>query len=272
MGFSAGNVRDSVDLMVGRKTVHPEFPQAGFPGRKVATTTLASRDGMSEGDVIVRDQGQNTMNPYGIAGQQGPAINIGRAARAIRGVDPPPIVQIERRVDPQAPITGLAKLMGAAAAPVHNAQEQIPGRTAPGIIKLNWFGFARSITPKDVAVPEALGRDGRGVARLAANQPGDGPRGRLNSYASDIGPGSLNEGDPPMRIPHVWNDGLNAAAGLRQYGFTQQNYSVFFPHVWLGRSGFPTRGIRSISGVRAPDGPTASRIRIPAIYVPSAVG
>lgn len=273
MPFSPGNVRDSPTIwdqariareaITGKTQVHRGVPQSGQPAHEVAYRNMSGPGILNDGDVVVRSQGKNTMNPYGIAGQQGPAINIARAASAMRGHQVPPIVAIDRRIDPQVqftPGTGI---------PVHNEQEQIPGRTAPGMIRLNFWRLPGRGKAKD---PEAIGRDGGGLSRLAANQPGDGPRGDPDSRLSDIGPGSLNEGPPPMRIPHVWNDGLNAAAGLRQYAFTQQNYTAYFKHTYLGRSGFPTRGIRSLSGVRQPVGPTASRIRIPAIYVPSAVG
>src|SRR5579859_7782731 len=258
--FSPGNVHDSAtvwdqarlarDVVTGKTQRHVGVPQSGQPVHEVAFRNMSGPAILNEGDVVVRDQGKNTMNPYGIAGQQGPAINIGRVAGAIRGREAPQIVAIDRRIDPQAPITGQL-----GSAPVHNEQEQIPGRTAPGMIRLNFFRLPGRSKAND---PEALGREGKGFSRMAANQPGDGPRGRANSYSSDIGPGSLNEGPVPLRIPHVWNDGLNAAAGIRQYAFTQQNYTAYFKHTWLGRSGFPTRGIRSLSGVRQTTGPTAS--------------
>jgi hypothetical protein len=277
MPFSPGNVHDSQTiydqaainkaLVVGRVWTHRGRPQSMQPAHTVAYRGVAGPDVLNEGQVVVRDQGKNTMNPYGIAGQQGPAINIERAAKAIRGREIPQIVTIDRRIDPQWN-GGTGQDMNGH--PVHNAQEQIPGRTAPGMILLNFFRLTGR--PKEANDPEAAGRNGKGDSSLAQNQPGDGPRGMANSYSSDIGPGSLNEGPPPLRIPHVWNDGLNAAAGIRQYGFTQQNYRAYFPHLYLGRSGFPTRGIRSLSGVRQITGPTASRVRIPAIFVPSAVG
>jgi hypothetical protein len=189
----------------------------------------------NEADIVVRDQGQNMMNPHGIPGSQGPAGNIARAAGAIRGRNVPDIVTIERRVDPQYG--------------VHAVQEEIPD-----------------------------GRDlgGGSIKRFPQSLPGQLYAGRQNFDRADadskLSQVFLDHERPPSRIPRLWKDGLDMGAGIAQHGFTQWAYTTFLPHIWLGRVPQPTRGIRAISGARTPTGPTASRARIPAIYVPSVVG
>lgn len=265
----------------GRVIVHPERGQAMFPGRTTSTFDASGGQGLlNDTQVVNRDQGQNQMNPYGIPGSQGPSINIARAARAIRarlrGDAPIPVVTIDRLVDPQANITGAApdltgKTRGKIQldrAPVHNEQEQIPGRTAPGMIRLNQWKLPNR---QGIDDPESIARTGGGLSRLAGGQA-EGV-GMVDSHSTEIGPGSINESPAPTRIPRVWNDGLAAAAGIRQYAFQQQNYRIFIPHIYFAqRHPVPTRGVRAVSGVRQQDGPTASRIRIPAVFVPSAVG
>lgn len=251
----------------GRVNVQPERGQAGFAGRPVPTFNAGGN--LNDAVVVDRDQGQNQMNPYGIPGSQGPSINLARAARAIRGRlrgdAPIPVVTIDRRVDPQAPLTSSA-LVSSRSRAIHNAQEQIPGRPVYGIgVKLNYFDLPNR---RGIQDPEALGREGEGRSRMAGGQTtGVGMQNTTRSSAD------IDESPAPTRIPHVWNDGLNAAAGLDQYAFTQQNYTLFLPHIYFAKTHpVPTRGIRAVSGVRQADGPTASRIRIPAVFVPSAVG
>ncbi len=241
--FSAGHIESAVMA-----------PQSGQAPRRLFGFVVDPHGyGMTDAEVAVRNQGEGMGNPYGIAGQQGPAINIPGAARAIRGREAPVIVSIERRIDPQYR--------------VHGRQEPIPGKqdNTADMTRLNTFSLPGR---EKVGDPESLTRAG-GPSRLAGGQA-EGV-GMANTLGSDIGPGSLNESPAPTRIPRLWNDGLNAAAGLNQYGFTQQNYRAFLKHPWLGRVPFPTRGIRAVSGVRAQMS-TASTVRIPAIFVPSAVG
>lgn len=241
MPFSAGRVVASTAR--GQLTLGINAnPVSGFPAHRVATfrpnlEADAPSGGLNEAAILVRNQGEGMGNPYGIPGSQGPAINIAGAASAIRGRESPELVTIDRRIDPQ---------WG-----VHGVQEQIPTR----------------------------GMEGQRIKRYPQSLPGSRYAqgqtegvGEIDTTQSAIGPGSLYESPAPTRIPHVWKDGLDASAGLNQRGFTQQNYSLYIKHIPLGRSGFPTRGIRSLSGVRTETGPTASRIRIPAVFVPSAVG
>lgn len=247
MGFSAGKVTPAF-----------QAPQSGQPGRINQKTTIEGT--FSEIDVVNRGTlGQNTGNPYGIGGQQGPAINIGRVAGAIRGRETPQIVAIDRRIDPQYSNQGHG-------ASVHGRQQYIPGKQdgSADPIVLNVFEYAASMQG-DRKVPEYLTRHGD-PSRLAGGQQSG--VGMQNTDRSSL---ALNESPAPTRIPRLFNDGLNAAAGLMQYGFTQVNYRLFIKHPWIGRVGFPTRGIRGVSGVRSQLS-TASTVRIPAVYVPSSVG
>lgn len=83
-----------------------------------------------------------------------------------------------------------------------------------------------------------------------------------------IGYSPLDYGRAPQRIPRLWKDYTRYWDGVMQHGFSQQNYRVFLFHL---RPSMPTRGFRSVSGVLYNGGPTASRVRIPAVFVPSAV-
>jgi hypothetical protein len=227
----------------------------------VSTVDLSRKgSGLLDAKIVDRGTlGQNMGNPYGIAGQQGPAINIPAAARAIRGHEPPEIVAIDRRIDPQYVSYGIG-------ASVHGRQQYIPGKQdgSADTINYNEFDFAAKLLGEEHA-PEYLARHGR-PASLSSGQTGY--VGMMDTTRSSA---ALNESLPPVRIPRFWNDGLNAGAGLMQYAFTQVNYRIFIKHPWLGRVRYPTRGVRAASGVRAQMS-TASTIRIPAIYVPSAVG
>jgi hypothetical protein len=248
--FSAGTVVSGV-----------QSPQSGQSGKVNYGRTI--HGAMSEIDLVDRGTlGQNTGNPYGIPGSQGPAINIGRVAGAIRGREIPQIITIDRRIDPQYSNQGHGKS-------VHDRQQNIPGKQdgSADPINLNEYNYAARLTggAGDSGTPEYLSRRGD-PSRLAGGQM-EGV-GMQNTDRSSM---ALNESPAPTRIPRFWNDGLNAGAGLMQYAFTQVNYRIFIKHPWLGRTGFPTRGIRSISGVTAQMS-TASTVRIPAIYVPSAVG
>lgn len=83
-----------------------------------------------------------------------------------------------------------------------------------------------------------------------------------------VGYSPLDYGEVPVRAPKLWKDAISHWDGMRQRGFTQQNYRLQLLHL---RPSYPTRGHRSISGVLAGGGPTASIARIPAIFVPSSV-
>jgi hypothetical protein len=246
MSFSAGTV-----------TAAAQAPQSGQPAQINKAKTIAGH--ISDLQIVDRGTlGQNTGNPYGIPGSQGPAINIGRVAGAIRGREAPQIIAIDRRIDPQYSNQGHGKS-------VHGRQQYIPGKQdgSADMINLNTWSLPGRGAMKD---PESMAREQKDPSRLATGQArGVGMQDTTRSSQA------INESPAPTRIPRFWNDGLNASAGLNQYAFTQQNYRLFIKHPWLGRVGFPTRGIRAISGIRAQMS-TASTVRIPAIFVPSAVG
>jgi hypothetical protein len=77
---------------------------------------------------------------------------------------------------------------------------------------------------------------------------------------------------PPLRIPKTWKDAIRYWDSIQSQGGTEVvGQSVHLFHL---RPGYPTRGYRSISGSIASVGggmSTASRTRIPAVFVPSAV-
>ena len=82
----------------------------------------------------------------------------------------------------------------------------------------------------------------------------------------------IDYGKPPLRIPKLWKDANRYWDGITSWGGTD----VVDQHLHLFhlRPSAPTRGYRSISGVLAPLGggsSTASNVRIPAVFVPSAV-
>jgi hypothetical protein len=87
-------------------------------------------------------------------------------------------------------------------------------------------------------------------------------------FLNPIGYAPLDYGDAPTRIPKLWKDNIRYWDGTMQRGSTQQNYRIVLFHL---RPSMPTRGYRSISGVMAGGGPTSSRARVPAIFIPSVV-
>lgn len=99
-------------------------------------------------------------------------------------------------------------------------------------------------------------------------------RPSMYAQAHWVGPGmgrsdisDVNYGNTPVRIAKLWKDAIRFFDGLSQHGFTQQNYREQWPHFIPP---MPTRGYRSVSGVLTTQGPTASRVRIPAVISPSA--
>jgi hypothetical protein len=240
-----------VPFSAGKVTAAVQAPQSSQAHKTFKSFDASGLGNMTDASIVDRGTlGQNTGNPYGIPGSQGPAINITRVAGAIRGRELPQIVAIDRRIDPQYG--------------VHGRQEHIPGKqdVTADMTVLNSYNLPGRGAMGD---PESLSRAGK-PSLLAGGQTGG-----IGMQDTTRSSQAINESPAPTRIPRVWNDGLNAAAGLNQYGFTQQNYRLFIKHPWLGRVPFPTRGIRSISGVTAQMS-TASTVRIPAIFVPSAVG
>jgi hypothetical protein len=112
-------------------------------------------------------------------------------------------------------------------------------------------------------------RDKRGYPYSGDSQPSLYATGYWKGYGSGpIGYSPIDYGPTPIRIPRLWHDGIRYWDGIAQRGYTQQNYRLFLFHL---RPSAPTRGYRSISGVLANGGPTSSRRRIPAIFVPTAV-
>jgi hypothetical protein len=86
----------------------------------------------------------------------------------------------------------------------------------------------------------------------------------------DVSP--LDYQKPPLRIPKLWKDANRYWDGITSWGGTEVVGQRV--HLYHLRPSMPTRGIRSISGSLAPIGggqSTASNVRIPAIFVPSAV-
>jgi hypothetical protein len=82
----------------------------------------------------------------------------------------------------------------------------------------------------------------------------------------------IDYGLPPLRIPRLWKDANRYWDGINSYGGSEVVGQRL--HVFHLRPSYPTRGMRSLSGSIAPIGggtSTASRIRVPAIYVPSVV-
>lgn len=81
----------------------------------------------------------------------------------------------------------------------------------------------------------------------------------------------LDYGRPPQRIPQLRRDSNRYWDGITSYGGTEVVGQRV--HLFHLRPSSPTRGYRSISGSLASIGggmSTASRMRIPSIFVPSA--
>lgn len=87
-----------------------------------------------------------------------------------------------------------------------------------------------------------------------------------------IKPSPLDYQVPPLRIPKLFKSANRFWDGITSYGGTEVVAQRL--HLFHLRPAYPTRGARSISGSLAPIGSgqsTASRVRIPAIFVPSQV-
>lgn len=94
-------------------------------------------------------------------------------------------------------------------------------------------------------------------------------------YDGIVNAEGLDQGPPPQRIPREWHDKLQNWEGLRTHGAGTVGlvaHTNHWVHLYHPRPAYPTRGLRSVSGVLASQGPTASRARIPAVFVPSSVG
>lgn len=87
-----------------------------------------------------------------------------------------------------------------------------------------------------------------------------------------VPPSPIDYGAPPVRIPKLWKDGIRYWDGITSHGGVDAVGQRV--HLFHLRPSYPTRGYRSVSGSLASTGggmSTASRVRIPAIFVPSAV-
>jgi hypothetical protein len=77
---------------------------------------------------------------------------------------------------------------------------------------------------------------------------------------------------PPARVPQLIKSTLREWGGLLQHGMTQTQYQMFMRHesFWFKQQ-YQTRKAKSISGSLFTQGPTASRVRIPAVFVPRSI-
>lgn len=84
-----------------------------------------------------------------------------------------------------------------------------------------------------------------------------------------VGYSPLDYGETPGRIIGLWKDKLRDWEGFRARGATQQEYHLHLFHL---RPSYPTRGIRSAGFGTIGAIQSADQVRIPAVFVPSAVG
>ncbi len=113
-----------------------------------------------------------------------------------------------------------------------------------------------------------------------AHVDGTGERGGIDyGYAPSVGMAvsarAVQDGKgvgPPARVPQLIKSTVREWAGLLQHGMTQTQYQMFMRHesFWFKQQ-YPTRGAKSISGSLFNQGSTASRIRIPAVFVPRSI-
>ena len=148
-------------------------------------------------------------------------------------------------------------------------QSRVPGGTEAG-------PFMRHPQAQDPSRYEDEGRYPRPRRSRYPQAMDEGyPAGFVTDTLVGRGQEAYNQETVPQRIPRLWEDKLSHWEGLRTHGagtvgLVAHNNHWFYAHHPVPR--YPTRGIRGISGVLAPDGPTASRARIPAVFVPSSVG
>lgn len=112
-------------------------------------------------------------------------------------------------------------------------------------------------------------------AQVTDNQVAAQAQGRpTGPYAVPVGYSTLDYGSAPTRIPRLWRDGTRSWESLNQRGGSAAgcpahvNHWLWLPHL---RPSMPTRGFRSVSGMLAGQGPTASNVRVPAVFIPSGV-
>lgn len=158
--------------------------------------------------------------------------------------------------------------------PKNDPNQIVNAQSSPGMGRHRGIGYTQWAGEQGT-LRAASAQDPKPFADLDG-YPYNGDRG-AGSYAqaywegygdprTDTSP--INYGKAPRRIPKLWKDGIRYWDGVRQHGSKQQNSSAFFFHL---RPSMPTRGFRSVSGILYNGGPTASRARIPAVYVPSQV-
>jgi hypothetical protein len=77
---------------------------------------------------------------------------------------------------------------------------------------------------------------------------------------------------PPRRVARLIKSDIREWDGLSQHGMTQRAYQFFMRHesFWFKQQ-YQTRKAKSISGSLFSQGPTASRVRIPAVFVPRTI-
>lgn len=149
-------------------------------------------------------------------------------------------------------------------APMYEGTDQVPTRMSsaqdPKGGKADYLGYTYGKTkPSSYAWGEPAQHLGKFYDKREDN-------------TSHIPVSPIDYGAPPVRIPRPWKDGIRFWDGLTSYGGVDAvGHRVHLFHL---RPAYPTRGVRSISGSLAKVGggmSTASRVRIPAIFVPSAV-
>ena len=136
-------------------------------------------------------------------------------------------------------------------------------------------GVSASYPPDVPSVRMPSAQDKRGGFGDYAKYPyGSRPSSYAQGHWVGPGPGPigyapLDYGHVPVRIPKLWKDNVRYWDSLNARAGVGTHYERL--HLLHLRPSYPTRGYRSISGVLYNGGPTASRARIPAIFVPSAV-
>jgi hypothetical protein len=163
----------------------------------------------------------------------------------------------ETQIDPNmAAHRGLAPTYGGAdATPTRMSSAQDPRGGAADYYGYNY----RKTTPSVYAKGEPAQRGGTWYDK------------REDAWAV-VAPSPIDYGAPPLRIPKLFKDATRYWDSIGSHGGTEVMGQRF--HLFHLRPSAPTRGYRSISGSLGGIGggmSTASRVRIPAIFVPSVI-
>jgi hypothetical protein len=215
---------------------------------------------------------------YGDAGASAQALNnrpiaVGRDWSIQSAGDLPDILSPSDHTYVSAKHVGDPTLAGSGASGSARSQGQVGSR-------LRTMAEMLQAWPRPWQSPRQIGPNNTPSGVSGAHVDGTGERGGIDygfapSVSLAVSARKVQDGGgqgPPARVPQLIKSTVREWAGLLQHGMTQTQYQMFMRHesFWFKQQ-YQARKAKSISGSLFTQGPTASRLRIPAVFVPRTI-